>query len=118
MARSGVKLNSRLPEIEASMRAATTRSVRAGADLVAARAKTRAPDAPPYGEGLVEAIHVEKPANTTYTYAVVAGDEDVFYGHMVELGTVRSAPRPFLIPALEESAQEVVAMVHKALGRL
>ena len=117
MARS-VKLNNRLPEIQANLRLAATQSVREGANLIAARAKQRAPDAPPIGEGLVDAIHVEKPANTTYTYAVVAGNDEVFWGHMQEFGTVKHAPQPFLIPAVEESKDEVTALVAKALGRL
>jgi hypothetical protein len=38
---------------------------------------------------------------------VVAGDDDVFYGHMVEHGTTHSAPHPFRVPAAEEARDPV-----------
>lgn len=91
-------------------------AVKQGADLVAERAKVRAPDAPPLGEGLVEAIHVEREGGAGYM--VVAGDGDVFYGHMVEHGTSHSPPHPFLVPSLEESRGEIESLVCSALGAL
>jgi HK97 gp10 family phage protein len=46
---------------------------------------------------------------------VVAGDDDVFYGHFVENGTVKQPPRPFLIPALEAAAPGIIAGVQRVL---
>lgn len=88
-------------------------AVHEGAELVRDRAKERAPDATPLGEGLVAAIHVNDSA-APRTYSVVAGDNDAFYGHMVEFGTSHTAPRPFLIPALEESKPEIMRKVRRA----
>ena len=107
---------SRIPKITAQMLPRVAAATAAGAELIAQRAKARAPDAPPYGEGLREAIHVEQSGPTTY--AVVAGDRDAFYGHMVEHGTSHSAPRPFLMPAVEESRAEIMASIAAALKSL
>lgn len=109
-------LKSRLPLIAAELRPRVSAAVRAGAGLMSERAKVRAPDAPPLGEGLVSAIHVERQGPAEY--AVVAGDDDVFWGHFVEFGTVHSAPKPFLVPAFEESVNETVGLVQGALRRL
>lgn len=110
------KLTSRLPEIAAELPVRMDAVAKQGAELVEGRAKARAPDRPPIGEGLVEAIHVER--ERAGSYEVVAGDGDVFYGHMVEHGTSHSAPRPFLVPSLEESRDDVTALAQAALGGL
>lgn len=89
-----------------------------GAELVRARAAERAPDAPPFGKGLVEAIHVDDSQAPFLEYAVVAGDHKVFWGHLVELGTSHSAPHPFLVPALEESRVEILSTLKAAIGHV
>ncbi len=105
-------LKSRLPMIAAELRPRVDAAVRAGAELVSTRASEKAPDAPPLGVGLVEAIHVED------------GGADGYYvmtdwkGHLLEFGTSHSAAQPFLIPALEESQVEVAAGVTAALRGL
>lgn len=109
-------LKSRFPEIEASLRPRVGAAVKAGAEVVAGRASARVPDAPPLAEGLVAAISVER--EDVAEYAIVAGNSEVFYGHMVEHGTSHSAPQPFLVPSLEESEQEIVALVTAALRGL
>lgn len=111
-----VRLRSRLPSIAAALPSRVDGAVRQGAALVEAAAKQRAPDRPPIGEGLVAAIHVEQQGEASY--AVIAGDSKVFWGHLVEHGTSHSAPHPFLVPALEESQAEVVALVKASLRRL
>jgi HK97 gp10 family phage protein len=107
-------LKSRLPTIARSLDPAVNNGLEAGAHLISRAAKQRAPDAPPLGKGLVEAIHVEA-ADEGDGYYVVAGNDDVFYGHMVENGTVHGAPRPFLIPALAANADQAVGMVRAAI---
>lgn len=65
---------------------------------------------------LRDAIHTEK--QSTASYAVVAGDENVFYGHLVENGTTRTSPQPFLLPALEENEDTALRLVEDALEKL
>jgi len=65
------------------------------ANEIAADAKDRVPVA---SGALRDSIHVEK---TPDGVKVVAGNDKVFYGHLVEFGTVHSGARPFLIPAAE-----------------
>jgi len=84
----------------------------ASAEIVAARAKERAPVAT---GRLRDAIHVERDDNG---FAVIAGDNDVFYGHIVEHGSVRTSAHPFMIPALEESRGEILGLGRKALEGL
>jgi HK97 gp10 family phage protein len=103
---------SRLPliagKLEAEMRAAEL----AGAHLIEQRAKQRVP----VNTGrLRDAIHVESDDDGA---AVVAGDTEAFYGHIVEHGGVRQAAHPFLIPAAEESRDEVVKIAAAMLRAL
>jgi HK97 gp10 family phage protein len=95
-------LKSRLPAIIVALPGVTAAEAKGLAEAVEVRAKELAPDAPPIGQGLVQAIHTEPDEEG---FRVVAGDEDVFYGHFVEFGTAQGAsPHPFLIPAFEEVA--------------
>ena len=108
-------LRSNLPEIAAKLDAEVKAAAAAAAELVAERAKERAPyDPAGSGEHLRDAIHTQQTADGTL---VVAGDKDVFYGHMVEHGTSHSAPHPFLVPALEESRGEIVDLIAQATRR-
>jgi HK97 gp10 family phage protein len=100
---AAASLKSRLPEIIALVDVRSSAYAKALAEEIAERARDRAPDAPPLGTGLVSSIHVEELDEDTFS--VQAGDDDVFYGHMVEYGTSHSAPVPFLIPAFEEAAE-------------
>jgi HK97 gp10 family phage protein len=93
---------SRLPEIIALLPKAARAEAGDLAAEITAKARENAPDAPPLGEGLVEAIHMEPVEDG---FSVVAGDDDVFYGHMVEYGTRHSGAHAFLIPAFEEVAE-------------
>ena len=108
-----VKLNSRLPEIVLEIQIRADRAVHEGAEEVRERAKARVP----VREGnLRDAIHVER--EDAAAYEVVAGDDDVFYGHMVEHGTTHSAPRPFLVPSLDDARGDVVDLVQRSLRGL
>lgn len=103
---------SRIPQITAKLVAEMKTAENAGADLIAQRAKGRVP----VDTGkLRDAIHVEHDDNGA---AVIAGDTDVFYGHIVEHGGARTPAHPFLIPALEESRTEVEALAAAILRTL
>lgn len=109
-------LKSRFPEIIAEMRPRVGAAVKQAAEVIAEDAATKVPDPSPVAQGLIAAIRVERQAAAEY--AVVAGDSETFYGHMVEFGTSHSAARPFLIPALEENEQNAEALVTAALRGL
>lgn len=80
-------------------------AARAVAEATAERARNRVP----VDSGrLKDAIHVEREG--LGEYAVIAGDRDAWYGHFVEFGTVRTAARPFLAPAVEETRPTIQAI--------
>ena len=86
------------------------------ADDAAVRIVTRAKDRVPRRTGaLAGAIHKEQ---TDDGFLVIAGDTDVFYGHIVEHGGAHTGARPFLIPALEETRAEVEGMGRRRLRGL
>lgn len=104
---------SRLPKVVAELAATMDGIADASARFVAERAKARVP----VNTGrLRDAIHVDRDGFAEY--AVVAGNSDVFYGHIVEHGGVHTGPRPFLVPALEESRGEIVAAATAAIRKL
>lgn len=113
-------LESRFPEVIAELRPKVGASIKASAELVEERAKAKVPVGPDPVH-LFDAIHVERESVGEYSVVAggpVPGDEDVYYGHMVEFGTSHSAPEPFLVPALEESRPEIEALVTGALRGL
>jgi HK97 gp10 family phage protein len=103
---------SRLPQIAAELGIKMRAAENAAAQVVAQRARDRAPVAT--GK-LRDAIHVE---NDPDGALVVAGNDDVFYGTMVEHGTARNPPHPFLVPAAEESRGEVQKLARALLRGL
>jgi len=105
--------SSRLPQIALSLDERIDTALRIGAEGIASAAKSRVPVAT---HALQNAIHVER--ITEGEYAVVAGDDDAFYGHIVENGSVNTAPQPFLIPALEAERDNVLADINRVLGDL
>lgn len=73
---------------------------------VAERASIRAKMRAPIRTGALKtAIHVERTGEGEY--AVIAGNDNVFYGHIVEHGGVRQPSQPFLIPALEDTRGDI-----------
>jgi len=108
-----IVFKSRLPLIAAELEPRLEAIAAAGAELVAARARDRVPVRT--GK-LRDAIHVEH--TEPGEYAVVAGDTDVFYGHIVEHGGAYTPARPFLIPAGEEARPEIVKLAAAALRTL
>lgn len=116
-----VTLKSRFPEIVAELRPKVGAAVKQAAEVVAEGAAQRVPDRTPLGQGLIASIHVER--EDVAEYAVVAGDNEVFYGHFVEFGHAAKgggqvAPRPFLVPAAEASADTAAALITAALRGL
>jgi HK97 gp10 family phage protein len=106
-------LTSRIPEIIASIPDELGAILEDGANAVAEDAQSRVP----VETGrLRDAIHVEQLDDLTFS--VVAGDEDAYYGHVVENGSVTTAPRPFLVPAAEAQRDALDAAAMKALGEV
>ncbi len=83
------------------------------ADAIAEDAKGRVPVAT--GK-LRDAIHVERKGLAEYV--VIAGDDEAFYGHMVEFGTRRQPPHPFLTPAAEAHRVTLAAAGEAVLKHL
>lgn len=106
-------LKSRFPTIIAQLRPRVSMAVKESAQEIEAGAKERVHV--DTGD-LREAIHVERVG--VAEYAVVAGDDDVFYGHLEEFGTIHSSPHPFLIPAAEAEAPRAAARVTAVLRSL
>jgi len=105
-------LKSRIPHIVIEIDILTQDGIDAGAELVEQEAKARVPVAT--GK-LHDAIHTDDGKLKVY---VVAGDDEAWYGHLVEHGTTRVPPRPFLVPSLEANRGNVEDEVRKRLGSL
>lgn len=140
VATRAAKLTSRIPQIIAELDPKTMDAVVELAERVVEGAKERVPDDTPIGVGLISAIHVETgsdlvksteivgPANPEAVYsatelsdsavAVVAGDHDHFYGHILEHGGLHTAPHPFLVPAYEAERENLNDIVSEHLKDL
>jgi HK97 gp10 family phage protein len=106
-------LKSRIPAIAAEIPLKMDAVAAAAATMISQRAKDRVPVA---SGKLRDAIHVER--RGVSDYAVVAGDREAFYGHIVEHGGAHTPARPFMTPALEDSRDEILAMATGALKAL
>lgn len=130
VATAAAKLTSRLPMIIADLDETTLEGVMEVAERIVEGAKERVP----VDDGdLRDAIHIETGTDlvkvteaknewnvkAVYTaqelgegaIAVVAGNSDIFYGHIVENGGVHTSPRPFLVPAFEVERQSLEDVV-------
>lgn len=105
--------DSRLPLIISRLDEQIDEAARLTANAIASDAKSRVPVA---GGSLRDSIHVDKEGEGSYY--VVAGDSDVFYGHLVENGTTKMPPRPFLVPAAEAEKQHIDENGRRALSDL
>jgi HK97 gp10 family phage protein len=109
----GKTYTSRFPAIIAKMPERLDAAARAVAEAAAEHARDRVP----VDSGrLKAAIHVEREGSGEY--AVIAGDHDAWYGHLVEFGTVRTAAHPFMVPAVDETRPTVRAIGQAALKDL
>jgi HK97 gp10 family phage protein len=105
-------LKSRIPQITVELQVRLEHVVDEGTDVVERDAKAAVPVAT--GK-LRAAIHKERRSDGTY---VVGGDDDAWYGHLIEYGTTRTAPRPFMVPALEMNRAPIIAQARSALRGL
>lgn len=106
-------LKSRFPEIAAELRPRVSAAVKAAAEGIEEGAKSRVP----VDTGaLRDAIHTERRA--VAEYAVVAADDEVWYGMLVEHGTTHNPPHPFLVPAAEVGRDAAEGLVRAALRGL
>lgn len=105
-------LRSRIPLIAAELDDKLIEGVTDLAQQVAEGAQERVPVD---SGALRDAIHVETDGMEV---RVVAGDREAFYGHLVENGSVRVPPRPFLVPSLEARRTDLERIVGEPLGDL
>jgi hypothetical protein len=114
-------LKSRIPQIIAAIPDELGGAMEEHANRVSEGAKDRVHSSGREG-GLRDAIHVEQGTlddpNDALTWRVVAGDEDVYYGHIEEHGSVNRAPHPFLTPAAEADRQRFEDEAGEALGEV
>ena len=108
-------VSSRLQAIAASLDDRVNAGVREVAEEIAKDAQARVPVA---SGRLRDSVHVEDVEGVAGQYEVVAGDDDVFYGHLVEYGTTNTPARPFLIPAGEGKRAGLAARVGARLRGL
>jgi len=99
-------------------------AVRAGASKIAKNAKTKVP----IDKGILKkAIKIKKrkPNNINFIKFQIGISmknygpkvKDPFYSHMVEFGTSKMTAQPFMRPALEEEAEDVIRIVEKRLNQ-
>lgn len=106
-------VKNRFPEIIAALPVRLDAAVEAAANVIMEQAKE---NVPVETGRLRDAIHVEEVGNLKRS--VTAGDREAFYGHIVEHGSVHSGARPFLIPAFEQSKDDVIEIVDAVLRAL
>jgi len=108
------ELTSTIPEIALSLDPRSKRAARGVAEFVEERAKDNVSVGPePYH--IRDDIHIEEIEDG---YAVVAGREKTYYGHILEFGGQDHPANPFLIPAFEEGvevAEELGAIALRGL---
>ena len=109
------RLESRFPQIAAELAPRVKEATKEAAEIVAEDARRRAPLGP--GDMHLR-DHITVEPEGIAGYLVLAGNEETFYGHMVEFGTSHSAPQPFLLPAAEENVDTAAALVSAVLRGL
>jgi HK97 gp10 family phage protein len=107
------KSYNRFPQIIAKLAGNSEAVVRLSAEQIARSAQDRVPRDT---GALHDSIHTED--TDEGTYVVAGGDEGVFYGHMIEFGTVDSPAHPFLIPAAEAERDFLTSSFIGMLRRL
>ena len=105
--------NNRLPSIAARLDETVEEAMEDAARFVAESAQARVPVAT--GK-LRDAIHVDRMDDDTV--AVVAGNTDAWYGHIVEGGGAKTSPKPFLVPAFEANRKLIEQRISDAIERM
>jgi len=120
-----VVLKTRIPAIAASLEPRAELGIHAAAEAIERDAKDRAPvgspPEDPHPGRLRDSITAEKIDGEWWVLAPAragAEEQGAPYGHMVEFGTVDTAPQPFLIPAAEDNRVSVAVFVSGALRNL
>lgn len=103
---------SRIPEIVDRLEAAVHDALLAGARLVVESAKERVPVDPNAKTHLRDAIHIKEDEEGIW---IVAGNRKHWWAHILEHGSVKMAPHPFLVPALEEHREQILLDVREAI---
>lgn len=106
---------SRFPAIVAELAVKLDAVGKLAAEAIAVGARANVPLGPPTVH-LKDHITVEHEG--VGEYRVLAGDKETFYGHIVEHGSVHSAPHPFLMPAAEATVPEIDRIAKIALADL
>lgn len=103
---AAVTLKSRIPEIMVEISRFSNQANQDIADAIAEEARERVPRRT---GALHDAIHVEFKGDDDWS--VVAGNDDAWYGHLVEYGHTgkSAAPQPFLTPAAESQRPTIWA---------
>jgi HK97 gp10 family phage protein len=105
-------LKSRIPRIAADLERLMEDVEERGAEAVKRDAKARVAV---LTGNLRNRIHTDRQVEGTY---VLGGDKEAWYGHLVEFGTTHSAAQPFLVPALEENRDNILADGRRTLRGL
>ncbi len=84
-------------------------ALEASAEIIAAAARARAP---------VETGTLRDSIRVRPTDTGRAVEATAFYAHMVENGTVKTPPRPFLVPAFEANKAQIDDRIRAAVQRL
>lgn len=120
-----VVLKSRLLAIAAALPVRVQTAQHIAAERIAIDAQQRVavgdPANDPHPGRLRDSIHAERRAEGWYVLASArAGDDEqgAPYGHMLEFGTVDTAPQPFLVPAAEANRGDFVILVAGSLKNL
>lgn len=106
-------LRSRFPSIVRNLDNEVDPAILATAEAIAQGAKDRVPVET---GALRDAIHVARHGEGNYS--VIAGDDDAFYGHIIEHGGVNTPPHPFLVPAAEAERDNINTRGRTALRDL
>ena len=100
-----------------------TAAVRAGANVIRKEARARAPRGGVPSEiskkfgPLHKKIRVARVKKTRHSVEFVVYEGSAFYALFIEFGTKDIAPRPFMAPAFDISAQAALAQIGKTLAK-
>lgn len=106
----------RIPEFIAKLKEDMRAVELAAAERIVQGAKDRVPVDPDAKTHLRDAIHTKVDPEEEGVW-VVAGNNKHWWGHILEHGSVKMGPHPFLIPAVEENTESFIAQARDVLRR-